>query len=423
MDLMLPVLCAFAIADTMAQCRNVPTISRDAPVSLSSGDLEACAKSFAERSAAKDVDTKADAGALRLKEALGLISMLRIVQTRPLPCSKKSWTHTVVDPKVDQTVSTALAQTGTWDLHISTVVDYLLTLEHSCAFGVVVDVGANIGFFGAQAAASGCEVHSFEPQPLMLAAAESTAILNRWQEPSARKPWTPGLRVHRNPVSATRHLLFPSTVASQNPGGTGADFCQRIVKSNSTLKGKCYSNGCCYKKSVQLDDMIQPKIANGESRLIILKTDVEGFDADAMMTAKNLIRERQPMHVLFELTPGTVKYHPLYGHMNQPKLGAAKNIEVLRMLEVAGYALAEVPFVATSSSQSVMAIPFGNVSGTGPSVQELVRRCAEIECIGRDGIPRQFTDVWASRDGVDVFKRFNIATGAKLPLRPRHNVQ
>ena len=98
MDLVLPVLCAFAIADTMAQCRNVPTISRDAPVSLSSGDLEACAKSFAERSAAKDVDTKADA-ALRLKEALGLISMLRIVQTRPLPCSKKSWTHTVVDLK------------------------------------------------------------------------------------------------------------------------------------------------------------------------------------------------------------------------------------------------------------------------------------------------------------------------------------
>ena len=88
---------------------------------------------------------------------------------------------------------------------------------------IVIDVGANIGFFALFALSMKCDVAIFEPQPKPAGAVAASLCLNHasYRRSNIDYQFIP------LPVSSKKVVKFPSTnkMHSNNPGGVGAADC------------------------------------------------------------------------------------------------------------------------------------------------------------------------------------------------------
>ena len=342
-------------------------------------------------------------------DAIETLDVHQLVRIRD--SSGGSFFQATLDESVDRYVSTAVNKFRTWDVHVAEVLDFILD-ETPCRptggtrkRGVVVDVGANIGYFSSHAASRGCDTHAFEPQDATANSVFVSACINGW---AAERHFARGggrLEVYQAPVSPHVTLSFPKVGATGNVGGVSADFCRHNPA------------GCEHERTMQLDELFAQllpqhdkgardksgrRYARGDAPIVIMKTDIEGFDVEALETAKLLIAAHAVANIVLELTPGGGNVASTGA--DGTKLGVAHNTRALVYLQQQGYTLAMLPFQHEDMAlrtQPCQAVRIEDVA-------ELVARCARRACSGLDGERRWHTDVWASLDP-DAHVRYNMA--------------
>ena len=161
------------------------------------------------------------------------------------------------------------------------------------AGGVVLDVGANLGYYALYAARLGCRVMAWEPIPLFGAFLRASAAINGLSHRIDVR------RAVASDQAGTSHtMLVPrngwdvSSVGGLNQAGV----------SNPTWRA-------VRAIAERLDDVVL-----GEPRVCALKLDTEGFEPAVIRGAHRLLRTSPPHAVLVEYNPGAVERRMATGH-------------------------------------------------------------------------------------------------------------
>lgn len=148
-----------------------------------------------------------------------------------------------------------------------------------------VDVGANAGFYGLLAAAYGCQVVLFEPQPLCVNLIQRNFCLNR-RYPAIRER---DINVIGRPVSVDTRPLAMSL----------PPLCRGSFSVVSGLPGVAGPRTNITVQPVSLDNIFVDSGAD----IFALKVDTEGFELSVLRTLRGMIAARRVQHMIIEVSP------------------------------------------------------------------------------------------------------------------------
>lgn len=188
---------------------------------------------------------------------------------------------------------------------------------------VVVDVGANIGYFSFLSASMGCYVHAFEPVP------ENLKLL--------------AMGLIMNPELNKQISLHPN-ICTDQPGpleisGTNVDGHVKGSYENDGIHQARKQELGGFKDSVgipvqtlSIDEAVR-KTHGSDATVELLKVDVEGYEPHVMRSARSLFNARKVKTILFE-------YNMWRG------MSAKQGVDMLKELKGFGFYL----FVALSTT-------------------------------------------------------------------------
>eukprot|EP01065_Artemidia_motanka_P030443 TRINITY_DN36475_c0_g1_i1.p1 TRINITY_DN36475_c0_g1~~TRINITY_DN36475_c0_g1_i1.p1 ORF type:complete len:399 (+),score=124.37 TRINITY_DN36475_c0_g1_i1:50-1198(+) len=189
----------------------------------------------------------------------------------------------------------------------------------SAADPVMVDVGANHGFFALYAAAVGARyVVAIEPQPRLVQSIRASAEANGWEGRI-------GVRNAAVALERTRVTMH----RTQGDGGTAY-----AVYSGQGSAAAAPQSGA----SEEVDAVPLSEVLAGVPRISFMKIDVEGFEGVALMSALPLLHSRSVRNLVVEFGPP----RRLGVGMRGPKGPVSvlnEGLRVLRSLSDSGYSL------------------------------------------------------------------------------------
>ena len=142
--------------------------------------------------------------------------------------------------------------------------------------GMVVDVGANLGYFSLMAAALGRRVVAFEPMQRNVARFASS--------------------IARNPGFAERITLYQNAVAHES----GRSVALRATHSSNYGNGQVVRDGDGDRAAtVRLDDIL------ASLPIALIKLDVEGMEFSALDGARRLLQSGMVRHIVLEWSEAT----------------------------------------------------------------------------------------------------------------------
>ena len=176
--------------------------------------------------------------------------------------------------------------------------------------GLMLDVGANFGYYSFLAARMGCRVVAWEPVPVFRAFVEAGVALNNLSS-----------RVHIRSavVSDVAGVRINLTVPTKGIWGTASVDGLNVDPSVPSPK---YSVGAL---SETLDQVVREKAC-------ILKLDVEGYEPAVLRGAKTFLSRYAPAAILTEYTPGVMERHRVWHKLPEYP-------QSLRSFHEAGYAI------------------------------------------------------------------------------------
>ena len=177
-----------------------------------------------------------------------------------------------------------------------------LTLEQAATWrccqggGLVVDVGANFGWYTLYSLSLGCHALSFEPVPMWREVLSLGVALNRGF--SARVRVVP-LVVSNRRGAVTLAVPRPEAADFERDGKLLLGM-TGMVGPAGLLKGYRDDSRTVRVEanSTRLDD----ELAGSDADVCMLKADVEGYEPQVVLTAKRLLRGRRVRAVQLELT-------------------------------------------------------------------------------------------------------------------------
>ena len=187
------------------------------------------------------------------------------------------------------------AQKTPWDVFI-----WDLIVRVSTEPGLVVDVGANIGYFSLLAASLGHTVVAFEP-------------MNR----NVAKFWS---SIERNGFT-DRISLFQNAVASERGHRVSLESTHYTNQGNGKINWR--GNAQEAVDTVALDDLVH-------SDVLLLKIDVEGFESGVLDGARQLLCAHIVKYITIEFSPET---------RNNPVCSSHRMLATLKDL---GYTVSDV---------------------------------------------------------------------------------
>lgn len=149
---------------------------------------------------------------------------------------------------------------------------------------LVLDVGANSGYFSLLAAASGCRAFAFEPVKDHVYFIELSAALNGFRD---------RLQVFNKIVSNTKNVIFNGW----NAASSDMSFVANAEEHNKEKAGLAQSS----MKQASADDAVAIDEVVKED-VLCMKVDVEGFEPSVFASAQNLIKDYTVRYILFEMT-------------------------------------------------------------------------------------------------------------------------
>lgn len=163
--------------------------------------------------------------------------------------------------------------------------------------GLVVDVGANFGWYTLYSLALGCRTLSFEPVPMWREVLRIGVALNRGF--GARVRVVPRVVSNRKGVVT---LAVPRPEAADFEGkGKLLLGMTGMVGPAGLVKGYRLDGPQAVRveaNSTRLDDVLTGSDAN----VCMLKADVEGYEPQVLLTAKKMLQQRRVWAVQLELT-------------------------------------------------------------------------------------------------------------------------
>ncbi|EFJ41791.1 hypothetical protein VOLCADRAFT_98168 [Volvox carteri f. nagariensis] len=231
-------------------------------------------------------------GPVRFLKARDLQVRVREAAVHPSIQFKFAYTN----PEQDFDVSYHMDGSGIVEAGITTIVYQVLAgrcLREDGSRALVVDVGANFGWFAVLAARMGCRVIAFEPVPLFRSFLEYNIHLNDLSNL---------VEVRSSVVSHESGTLMKMVVPARGIWGTagidGLNIDTAIESRHQTIDVP----------SVRLEDEIK-------SDVLLLKVDVEGWEWSVMQGAAGLLRGYLVENVIMEYSPGAPERHFKWDHM------------------------------------------------------------------------------------------------------------
>eukprot|EP00240_Pyramimonas_obovata_P005911 CAMPEP_0118931162 /NCGR_PEP_ID=MMETSP1169-20130426/7596_1 /TAXON_ID=36882 /ORGANISM="Pyramimonas obovata, Strain CCMP722" /LENGTH=337 /DNA_ID=CAMNT_0006873629 /DNA_START=203 /DNA_END=1216 /DNA_ORIENTATION=+ len=182
-------------------------------------------------------------------------------------------------------VCNAIERYGGWDSNLGDALirakDYLPEAARPFPMTNVMDIGANVGYFGLLAASQGHTVYMFEPMALNRAIVRSSMCMN--------------------PEMAERIMLFPYGLGEHAT-------CTLISHKENVGDGhtKCgteppeLSNGYVDRGKIQVVPLVE--VVNEQEKLFFLKIDVEGYELRVMKTARSLLKRGNVAFIYTEVS-------------------------------------------------------------------------------------------------------------------------
>ncbi|KAK3238033.1 hypothetical protein CYMTET_51926 [Cymbomonas tetramitiformis] len=218
-----------------------------------------------------------------------------LVQAKVEVRLKKTWTipdfaFAYADPAKDNDVSSQMHHINGVEIPLTKL--WYRKIHKCCAQkgALVLDVGANLGWYSLYAATLGCRVIAWEPVPLFKAFFQVGIEANKLEDSIEIR----SRGVLDQPSGHSVDILVPEAgnwgTASIN--GANADACALGLEKND-----------CTRLTVQterLDDVIR-----GEGPdVCMLKIDVEGYEPQVLKSAEKLITSRRVKNIMLEYSPG-----------------------------------------------------------------------------------------------------------------------
>ena len=267
---------------------------------------------------------------------------------------RQQWTKTsppflmaIGAPEVSQ-VSKGVQLNG---LHEPRYTAYWQSLTARCCAsgGLVVDVGANLGWFSLLSARMGCRVLAFEPVPAIAALFMASAKLNNLSHRIA---------LHRavasdDPTHQPVHLHFQahSWDTSSIDGTASGNSRSTLIRAPSATLDAFVSESPC-----------------------ALKVDVEGYEPAVLRGGAASFKRYPPRVVMLEYTPGALERKAAAGHPNALD-GAPAFPSMLRTLLHYGYRLYKLPERSKHRPVSPKVIQKGSL----PALWELNATVLQVE--------------------------------------------
>lgn len=232
--------------------------------------------------------------------------------------------------------------------------------------GLVLDIGANSGYFSLLAAASGCRAFAFEPVIDHVYFIELSAALNGFHD---------RIQVFNKIVSNMKNVAFNGWVASSSDASfaMNADQQNKEKAEQEQSSMKTVSKGA----TVAVDEVVKEDV-------LYMKVDVEGFEPSVFASAQHLLRHHTVRYILFEMTYYFYKWTD------------ADYLKILELLDGYGYRLYHIEAVH----------PIKNPQGTLPQ--------------GEIGLKRWFDGLKATCDVQSIHycqaNIFAVHSQAKWPL-------
>jgi FkbM family methyltransferase len=201
---------------------------------------------------------------------------------------------------------------GVWEPTITSA--FVQILEEACKKdpnAVVVDVGANIGYFSLLSASMGCKVHAWEPLP------ENLKLVQ--------------MGLNMNPSLAKRIILHPNICTEEKTpleiSGTNVDGHVKGSYEHDDMGAarKKEMTGFRETGGIRVEGLSIDEAVGGEN-IVLLKVDVEGYEPHVMQSAKSVLKRKQVGTIILE-------YNMWRG------MTAAQGIIMLEQLRDFGYEL------------------------------------------------------------------------------------
>jgi FkbM family methyltransferase len=156
-------------------------------------------------------------------------------------------------------------------------------------WGILIDVGMNIGWFSLWALALGAKVYGFEPNPINRLRFCESIDLNKFP--------ISNIHLYNNALSNEEADMLLSHMPG-NPGSAGLVSAAQ-GKKKLMLKGYSVIDGI---RVVRLDDVAEKEgwLAEDGPVISLLKIDVEGYDPKVIFGAARLLKSRKVKNVFME---------------------------------------------------------------------------------------------------------------------------
>ena len=174
---------------------------------------------------------------------------------------------------------------------------------------LVVDVGANLGYFSLMAAALGHRVVAFEPMGRNAAKLQASIARN--------SGFDKRITLYQNAVAShADEIVFLTTTHASNQGNGQ-------VRYRPAQEGRRGIYGIDYAKTVRLDDVVDEDV-------LFVKIDVEGLEAEVLNGASNLLCRRIVRFIVIEFSEETRRSE------------RCPALRMLHRMEALGYAISDI---------------------------------------------------------------------------------
>lgn len=150
---------------------------------------------------------------------------------------------------------------------------------------VVLDIGANIGYFTlifAKKVGSKGKVFAFEPEPNNFRLLKKNVQVNNFQ-----------------------NVVIENFALSENNGRINLYLSERDVGSHRVYQSNKVTNNFVTVKKIKLDDYL--KKYSFSKNISFIKLDVEGAELDVLKGMTGILKNNKPLKILLEYSPSNLK--------------------------------------------------------------------------------------------------------------------
>ena len=183
--------------------------------------------------------------------------------------------------KENELLSNSIRKYKIWEPNITDI--WINILKDSNKDELVVDVGANIGYYSLLSAAFGFNCYSFEPEKENLKRFKSSIMLNLFYNK---------IKIFENIVYKESNIKLD---LKRVPGKNKNNGCLSISNVFNKIDNIVDTGN---NLSIKLDDVI-----SNDKKICILKIDVEGAELDVIHGCMNILKNKQVKNFIIEISP------------------------------------------------------------------------------------------------------------------------